>query len=987
MTGFSVAQHDQITELNEALLEALSKIPDEPGRLRLLAQNDLCSPAGARQLIEAARTSLRIDPRRSLALAEAATTIARSTNNEQILGPSLRAKANALHVLGENQSALDFHAKALTLFRKQGNKEEEARTLNASIQPCILLGNYERALSAATAAREVFRELGDHRRLAYVELNVGNLYHRQDRFEEALASYERAYDMFFPFADSEGLGVTLYNISVCLISLNDFPRALASYRRARGMFATHGMSLLVGQADYNIAYLYYLRGEYGRAITVLSKARAQSEASGDAHIQALCHLDLADIYLELNLSAQASESAREGLQRFRKLGMGYEEAKCLANEAIAWSQQNKPLRALELFAEARTIFVRENNLVFPSLIDLYCALAYFAEGRLFEARKSCQKALEFFDASTSPGKAALCRLLLARIELQNGNPAGALKHASDAIARLANREMPVLEYQAHYFRGRAHALAGNEDEAYTAYQTARAALETLRFKIRKEELKVPFLKEKTAVYEQLIQICLNREPGAGSTRSGLYLQPGQDWSPPENDDSSLREAFDYIELMKDRSLGELVLDELQETPKGIVGHSDMVRRIRDLREELNWYHHRIEIAELKADQSDTPKVQRLEAEARAREKNLIQILQELPESSPEARLFRPSEIVPLEKIQAELSPRVSLIEYFPIGEQLLAAIVTRERMQIVPVTLLPRLAELVAKFRAHLSGFRTQSKASIETHQGNLPAMQNILQSLYSELFEPLDVQIAEEHVVFIPHGLLHCIPFHALFDGQKYLIDRFAVSYAPSASSLAHGRNDPSPASDSRLLLSLTSEETPTNQRLIQAIASAMGGAQLLFSWADLAKTLQDAGSSPRWLHIANSDAGEETLAARTRFGSAYLGLANLDHLGLNPELVSLSGFAPRPGMDAAAVAEDLIALQKSVLENGAQSLISALWEVPESTVVEFFESLSSQCHTWQSEISKARIFQTVLQAVRQIQPHPFHWASFFLAEIALKN
>ena len=125
-----------------------------------------------------------------------------------------------------------------------------------------------------------------------MEINVGNIYHRQDRFEEGLACYERAYEMLLPFRDSEGLAVALYNMAVCLITLNDFPRALATYQRAREMCVSHGMTLLVTQSDYNIAYLYYLRGEYSRAIEMLRATREECEKNGDAHVLALCYLDL-----------------------------------------------------------------------------------------------------------------------------------------------------------------------------------------------------------------------------------------------------------------------------------------------------------------------------------------------------------------------------------------------------------------------------------------------------------------------------------------------------------------------------------------------------------------------------------------------------------------------------------------------------------------------------------------------------------------------
>ncbi len=171
-------------------------------------------------------------------------------------------------------------------------------------------------------AKKIFRNLGDDKRWAHVEINVGNIYHRQDRFEEGLACYERAYEMLLPFRDSEGLAVALYNMAVCLITLNDFPRALATYQRAREMCVSHGMTLLVTQSDYNIAYLYYLRGEYSRAIEMLRATREECEKNGDAHVLALCYLDVSEIYLELNLSSEAQGDRARRLFAFPEAGNG-----------------------------------------------------------------------------------------------------------------------------------------------------------------------------------------------------------------------------------------------------------------------------------------------------------------------------------------------------------------------------------------------------------------------------------------------------------------------------------------------------------------------------------------------------------------------------------------------------------------------------------------------------------------------------------------
>src|SRR5207245_11414829 len=298
------------------------------------------------------------------------------------------------------------------------------------------------------------------------------IYHRQDRFEESIAHYENAYRSLMPHKDTEGLAVLLSNMAVCLISLNDFPRALATYQRARAFCQKNNMPLLVAQADYNIAYLYYLRRQYSRAIEALYAARRACEATGDAYHFALCHLDLSDIYLELNLSEEAREIAHEGFLRFEKLGLGYEAAKTLANEAIAYGQQGKTVQALERFTKAREMFAREKNLVWPWLLDLYQALLLFHEGRYFESRRLCAGAAIFFDQSMLGGKAALSHLLLARIALQTGDLPAAQAETDAAVAKLERLQAPVLSYQAHFLRGQLAQSGGDRAAPRPAYSDA-----------------------------------------------------------------------------------------------------------------------------------------------------------------------------------------------------------------------------------------------------------------------------------------------------------------------------------------------------------------------------------------------------------------------------------------------------------------------------------------------------------------------------------
>src|SRR5439155_5631311 len=107
------------------------------------------------------------------------------------------------------------------------------------------------------------------------------------------------------------------------------------------------------------------------------------------------------------------EMATAAQGQFEALSIGYEAARSVTNLAIAHGQQGEVFRALELFADARIRFEREQNSVWPSVIDLYQALVLSNAGRYFEARRLCAAAKAFFRSSNLRRKAILCELLLA----------------------------------------------------------------------------------------------------------------------------------------------------------------------------------------------------------------------------------------------------------------------------------------------------------------------------------------------------------------------------------------------------------------------------------------------------------------------------------------------------------------------------------------------------------------------------------------------
>ncbi|MGH9715528.1 MAG: CHAT domain-containing protein [Candidatus Acidiferrales bacterium] len=940
--------------VSAAVLRKLGALADDSSRDRYLkSRPGLLRKVVALYLNDVVRSQLRADTRQALSLAEAAVTIARRVRSREAMALSLRSKANALYMLGQNKRALDFHAEALSIFRQIGDAREQARTLIPTIQPLILLGEYQSALEAAAEAKQILDRIGDSQRLGHLEINVGNIYHRQDRFEEALACYERAYESLLPFRDSEGLAVALYNIAVCLISLNDFPRALASYQRARKMCVQHGMTLLVIQADYNIAYLYYLRGEYGRAIEMLRATREKSEQNGDAHILALCYLDLSDIYLELNLSSEAREVAHEGWERFRKLGMGYEEAKCQANEAVALSQLGKAIHALQLFDSARAKFVHEKNLVWPWLIDLYRALVLYNEGRYFESRRFCEQAAEFFDQSFLPNKAVLCHVLLARLSFRTGDAATAEAECSRAMERLSALDAPALRFQAEFLAGQIAEASGALPIAYQFFQRAREALETLRSSLHGEELKIAFMKNRLEVYECLVDICMNN---SGRKTDG-------------------EEAFGYMEMAKSRSLAELLVHHAQQPlPDAPGGQSNLVRKIREMREELNWYYRRLEIEQLQTGTPSPERIEQLRQKALAQENDLLRALHELPQSHNAGPHVAPESV---DRVRDSLPKSAAMIEYFSVKGHFVAAILTHRSLEIFPLTPVSRVVNLLRMLEFQISKFRLGGEYTRQFAKPLLESAQAHLRNLYVEILAPIRSGLSGDHLIIVPHGVLHYLPFHALLQGDRYLIDDFSISYAPSATTFALCQRNPGRSDGPPLVMGVPDARAPFILEEVQAVSKSLPGATLLVGAEANESNLQQKGLGSRAIHIATHGTfrQDNPMFSNIRLGETNLGLYDLYQLKLDCELMTLSGCAT--GLNVVTAGDELLGLVRGLLFAGARSLLLSLWDVHDRTTAEFMTAFYQRLSFSQS---KAAALQSTMLAMRERYPHPYFWAPFTL-------
>jgi tetratricopeptide (TPR) repeat protein len=891
------------------------------------------------------------DTAKAEAVAVEAKELATGSGSEHAMAIACRAMGHVHYAKAEYTEALRCYQEAVETFERLGRGTDSARTRTGALQTLIYLGRYDEAREWAEQARAVFEANGDHLRLARLDSNLGNLYYRQDRYKEALDLYQKAYEQFQVLGQPRDVAAALSNMAVCSISLHDFARGLETYEEARSWCEKHGMSVLVAEADYNIAYLHFLRGEYTTSIGLYEKAREYCRKAEDHYHLALCDLDQAELFLELNLWQEAGQLARQAEDGFARLGMGYERAKALTLMATAESYTGPARRAMRLYSEAQKGFQREKNAVAAAQIELQRALVLAEWRRDDGALRRCRRAWRFFVQTPLETKTALCELLMARLRWRRGENEEALSYGERALLRLAADEHPNLRFHAEFLLGRVHESMGEDGKARLCFEKAEEWLEALRSRVSGDELKAGFLKDKHEFYAHKAMLIL-RGDGEGKERA----------------------AYEVIERAKSRSLADLIAFQGQTKRPGL---KDSEGSAVALRQELNGYYRQLEKISLEPEERARQQAASLRKRVRECEQRLAARMAEMRAAGQGYAALHDPQPIGTAAIQAAIPQGAQLVEYFEARGSFHAAIVDRRNLQIVPVCKVAAVREDLRLLRFQLAKFRLgESYARVFGH-ALFEAARFHLQNLYRILIGPLQNRLDAEHLILVPHGDLHHLPFHALFDGEQYVMDRYSVSYVPSGSVFAQCRERDTSGAKGSLVLGVADASTPFLEAEARAAAGILPQAELYLGPEVSFELLRQRGAERRFLHIATHGTfrADNPMFSSIRLGEGQCNLFDLYDLRLNAELVTLSGCST--GLNDVVGGDELLGLVRGLMHAGAAGVLLTMWDVNDRCASELVRAFYRKMLVHKE---KASALRSAMKEVRTSHPHPYYWAPFML-------
>jgi CHAT domain-containing protein len=332
----------------------------------------------------------------------------------------------------------------------------------------------------------------------------------------------------------------------------------------------------------------------------------------------------------------------------------------------------------------------------------------------------------------------------------------------------------------------------------------------------------------------------------------------------------------------------------------------------------------------------------------------------------------------VEELQEILPENTLLLEYYTARNRFYVCLVSRKQFKIVALGDVMGVREKLRLLQLQLAKFRLGADYIKRLEKGLLEATQAHLEELYALLIAPIRDQLAVEHLIIVPHAFLHYLPFHALSDGKRYLIDDFSISYAPSSSIFAVCQSKPLPQGNGQtLVLAVPDARAPFIEEEARFVAAAMGNANLFLGEDATEEQLRIYGPGSRFIHIATHGyfRQDNPMFSSLRLGKSLLSLIDLYQLQFNAEMVTLSGCGT--GMNVVIGGDELIGLVRGLLYAGAQTLMVSLWEVHDQSTAEFMRDFYQG---YKDSANKANALRNAVLKLKEKHRHPYYWGAFAL-------
>ena len=954
------------------------------------------APKGADVLTAARQLYTHEGPNKALPEFEKALALFRAEGDRKGEAITIGLLGNCYKKLGQPVKALEFLQRALTMKRELGDRAEEGRTLSHIGLLYWNTGEFTKGIDSFNSALAIAKELKDQDLEAAALNNLGLIYDELGDFRHSLEVYNAALEIYRKSEPTQAMADTIGNIGGRHLLLGEYSTALGFYQQALSIDQKLDSKPSIVLDLENIGLSLTGLGRNQEALQSLDRAIALARDAGLQQAEADCRKAKASALLQLGRYTEALDQYNQALQVYQQAGInGEPQFKQNLVEGLGdlgnlelrlgdvASAERNFRRAIQVAEEIKHPRGVTTNLI--SLGDVQLRQKRFTEAAALYSQ-ALMKAVEVADK----GNEALARIELshadrslkkfdeaeqqAKLARETARATQAKPTEAEATYALAETlrdkkrlqeslstfaegsvlaselANPELSWRFDYGRGQSLEALDRNDQAVAAYEKALSTIEAVRGELREERFRAGYIEDKYQVYIALVQLLLKLNR-------------------PD-------EAFVAAEKLRARSYLDLI-------NRGASPIRDQVQRQKEesLRSRIRDLQKRLEEQAAKPNLDDQRQTLKMYSqELVSAETEYENFLDDLTSTEPVYGAARKLNVLSGSQVRERLPHGTALLEYVVGDDGLVIFVLTGDDLHAKTVSTSSQ--DLTSRVQTLHDLLRRTT-----TSEWKLPA-----RALYKSLIGP----IADEgwlkgidHLYIIPHAILHYVPFAALENKNRLLIDDYVIAYLPAAVALNQTRDR---GAESRSILAMAPANTRLQYTQLESQSvSAFFPRQhtLLVGNRATESSFKKLANQFDVIHLATHgyfNKANPLLSGLVLEPDATedgrLEVHEVLQLRLKAQLVTLSACETAVGsgyFSDVPQGDDLVGLTRAFLSTGAPSVLATLWEVNDRSAVNFMDEFYRVLRT-RDKASALAIAQRQMLSRRQYR-HPFYWAAFVMA------
>jgi tetratricopeptide (TPR) repeat protein len=911
----------------------------------LAQQRDALSLAVVEALKAQADADLYRDARRSLAIATVAAHVADVL--QQPLADALAAwmRGNALLYLGQYHDCLNSYHRAREIYQQRDLTVEAARLRVNEIAALRHLGRYDEALAAVAETQALLSSLGPTRYSATLDMNAGILHYQRGKYAEALAAYEHGRTMFAAIGDETQVARMDVNRAITLESLDRYAEAEELLLSARTVLLGRECVQEVARVDLNLGVLAFRQARYHTALHHLESARSGFTALENVLEVAVVDLYRAHVYLALNLWPEALSLAAASQSSFAARGMSRQVALAVRVQGTAQRELGHSQRALRLFDQARRIFRQRGAAVEVALVDLERALLQRAQGKLALARRLARRAESICVERGLLTRVAEAQLIQAICAADQSHWSKAEALARQVLTLAESAQSPPLRHRAHHLIGQVAEARADLAAALAAYRAAIDTIETRELELGSDELRLAYLSDKLAVYEDAVRVALAAQ------------------------------RVEEAAVIAGRAAA--LLPATIRPDETAAGADDLLEQLRSVRREWYWRHSQLEQHYALEDESDPDRSAGAELQIRsalhALETELIDLTHRWQARCNFQR--QPATwIEALREAQQALSVDALLVQYVVTHGRVNAIVTQRDGVHAKQdLCRVQHIERLVTTWRFGLESLKLYPPQFVTEHHSELCADAELhLRRLHDLLIAPLNLPPAAASVpalmLSVPPAL-HGVPFAVLHDGEQYLLERFQMAQVIGG---LRARDSAIDLSEALIVGYSNAGQVPFAAAEARRVSLALEDQHpcLLLETGATEAAVAQRSQTASVIHLATHAAfrADNPFFSWIQLADARPTVADFYRARLARQpLVTLS--ACETGLGGP------IGLGRALMAAGAQAVVASLWKIDDAATSDLMECFYRELLAGKSPAAALRAAQL---HVRERLPHPGYWGGF---------